>query len=96
MLWARLGQPQEARALLAEWTNLPRTGYVSPALIAGLYSALDERENAMASLEQDYRDGDRTLWAEYQWMAFDPIREESRFRTILERLNLPAQRQAKG
>jgi len=96
VLWARLGQPQEARALLVEWTNLPRTGYVSPALIAGLYSALNERENAMASLEQDYRDGDRTLWAEYQWMAFDPIREESRFRTILERLNLPAQRQAKG
>jgi TolB-like protein/Flp pilus assembly protein TadD len=89
VLSARLGNPEEARALLAEWTGGSRGGYTNPALIAGLLSILGEQEQALEVLERDLLEG-RSLWAEYQWMAFDSLRGHPRFRGILEKLNLPA------
>ena len=85
---AALGRPEEARSLLAEWTAASSSRYVNPALIAGLHAALGEKEEALEGLERDTKAGGRSLWSEYQWSAFDPVRGDPRFGSLLQRLNL--------
>lgn len=89
ILWAILGKPAEARLLAAEEKEASRTKYVNLTDIAGLYAVIGERERAWECLERDYRSGESSLWNTYQSPAFDPIRDDPRFRSMLEGLNLP-------
>ena len=84
-----VGRREEARTLVSEWEEVSMTGYASATRVAALYSLLGEREKALALLEQDYRDGDRSLWALYQEVFFDPIREDPRFVALLQAMKLP-------
>jgi adenylate cyclase len=86
---ALLGQPEEARAMLAEWEGGRWKGYVSLVGPAQFYALWGESDKAIALLEQDYRDGDKVLWASYQTSFFDPIRDDPRFVACLRRMNLP-------
>ncbi len=89
VLWARLGEPAEAQRLIAE-TLAPSHGtYVNASRIAALYAAIGDRDHAFVWLDRDYRDGMRALWFDYQLMAFDPIRADPEFHSMLERLHLP-------
>ncbi len=89
VLWARLGEPAEAQRLIAE-TLAPSHGmYVNASRIAALYAAIGDRDHAFVWLDRDYRDGMRALWFDYQLMAFDPIRTDPEFHSMLERLHLP-------
>jgi TolB-like protein/Tfp pilus assembly protein PilF len=89
-LWAELGKPEEARLLVRELEDESKTGWVDFSVIAALYAAIGENAKALDWLERDYQEGDRQFWFFYQSMGFDRIREEPRFRTMVERLNLPA------
>lgn len=84
-----VGRRKEARTLVSEWEEGSMTGYASATRVAALYALLGEREKALALLEQDYRDGDRSLWALYQEVFFDPIREDARFVALLRAMKLP-------
>jgi len=86
---ALLGQPEEARALLADWENGTDAGYVSASRAAMFCSMLGEQEKALTILERDYRDGDRSLWAHYRSACFDPIRGDPRFIKLLGEMHLP-------
>jgi adenylate cyclase len=89
-LWAMLGKPDEARGLLAEWEATPRTKYINPAWVAAVYVAVGEPERALAWLEHDREQGSMALCIEYQSRAFDPIRHDPRFRSMVAGLRLPS------
>ena len=89
-LWARLGKPEEARRYVREFLDPAQTRYVGPWWLAGLYSCLGEKEAALEVLERDEKEGSKGgLWFHYQDTAFDPIRGDPRFRSLVKRLNLP-------
>ena len=89
-LRARLGDDSEARKLLAELTGPTRKSFVAPSTIAGLCLMLGEKSRAYEWLDRDLREGHRTLWSDYLYPWFDPVRSEPRFRSILSQLHLPA------
>ncbi len=93
VLLASLGKPEEARRLLGELEEASKTRYVSLPEIAQLYAVLGEKERALEWLERDYQSGDRTLWFSYQSPAFDSLRKDPRFRSMLRRMNLPTDRE---
>jgi tetratricopeptide (TPR) repeat protein len=87
---AAAGEPEEARALLAEIGEAAATRYVSPYLCALVHARLGDRERALSLLEDAYaiRDG----WM--VWMGAEPqldaLRDEPRFRELLRLTNNPA------
>ena len=89
ILWAHAGRPQEARQVLGKLEETSRSEYVSPAWIAEVYAALGERERAFEWLERNDGEGVRSLWFRYQERAFDSVRDDPRFRSMLAKQNLP-------
>jgi adenylate cyclase len=89
VLWAQVGKPEEARRLLRQLVQTSRTKYVNRLWIAAVYAALGEKEKAFEWLERDNGEGANGLVLWHSSSFFDPIRGDSRFRSMLERLNLP-------
>ena len=89
ILLARLGQPQDARRLLAEREAGSLVEIVSASVVAKLYASLGELDRAIDLLESCSEEVN-DLWFHYQDGAFDPIRSDPRFLSLLRRMNLPA------
>jgi DNA-binding winged helix-turn-helix (wHTH) protein/TolB-like protein/Tfp pilus assembly protein PilF len=84
----RSGKLNDARAALKQLLDASETKYVSPYNIALIYSALDERENAIKWLEKAYelRDPKMTfLKVEPKWNS---LRGDPRFADLISRMNL--------
>lgn len=85
--YAGADEPEKAETILSEL----KTGenYVSPAELAVLYIALDDKEKAFASLEKAFNLHDLQL----QYLGTDPafksLRNDSRFADLLKRIGLP-------
>src|ERR1700687_6162519 len=66
-----------------------RTQYLSPYVVARIYTALDQREEAFRCLERAYEE--RAAWM--AWLnvepRFDNLRPAPRFRDLLRRMNFP-------
>jgi adenylate cyclase len=90
-----IGNLEPASRLLAQWEQLPKTEYVSPTDIAGLYAVLGRKERALELLEREEQEGERSLWFSYQFPAFHSIRDEPRFVSLLLQSNLPARPRAR-
>ncbi|MGD0250820.1 MAG: adenylate/guanylate cyclase domain-containing protein [Thermoplasmata archaeon] len=90
VVWAMLGNPEEARRVLTEKIEASRTEYVAPTTIAQLYAALGEREKALEWLDRDYETGGGFLALVYHNPGFYSMRDDPRFRAMLARLNLPS------
>ncbi len=63
--------------------------YVSPAETAILYASLGEPQKAFNSLEEAFSEGDFRLTSLRVETAYDPLRDDPRFKEMLKRLNLP-------
>ncbi len=86
--YARLGDPEKARGVLAELINSSEEGYVPPTLIAAIYGALDEVDNAFVWLEKAYQMRSRSLvWLKVAH-EFDPLRSDPRLDDVLLRMGL--------
>ena len=85
------GRPEELRTMLASVSATDGSpGYIGPTRLAEAHLALGDREAALALLEKDRGEGgDHSLWARYQGLVFDPIREDPRFVAILRAMHLP-------
>jgi tetratricopeptide (TPR) repeat protein len=85
---ARRGRADEALALLAELDARAKSRYVSPVAQAQLYVTLDQRDRAFEWLDKAYQD--RRGWLAYLKIEpiLDPIRDDSRFQRMLERMRL--------
>ena len=87
VVYARTGENDRAREILKQLQNSKE--YVSPAELAILYAALDEREQAFAALEKAYATHDLQLQTLGVDAAFDSLRSDSRFQDLLRRIGLP-------
>jgi eukaryotic-like serine/threonine-protein kinase len=87
-IYALTGKKDEARRILGRVLDLARTHQVETGLIAMMYIALNDREQALIWLEKAYR-GHSPMMA---WLKADPrfdgIRPEPRFQDLMRRVGL--------
>ena len=88
-VYAYLGMPDKAREILREIEADKEIKYQSPALMAGIYVALGEKDKALALLEQDFAESPVTFLFRYRHPVFDPIREDPQFVSLVRKLDLP-------
>lgn len=93
---AMLGEPQEAREVLARFEASAKTSYVPLCWIYGLYFSLGENQKGFELLERDEREGDHLLWWAFWVPWFDAIRDDPRFVALLRQRGLPEVRPAKS
>lgn len=84
------GRTAEARAARDDLVARSRTGYVAPASIAVVDVGLGDYETAFDRLELAYEMRDTTVQFLGVLPAFDPLRDDPRFRAMLTRIGLPA------
>jgi eukaryotic-like serine/threonine-protein kinase len=87
--YALTSRAAEARQALADLRAGAKRQYVPKYMIAIVYAALGDKDQAVAQLEQAYQDRS-------QWMAFlkvdpemDSLRSEPRFQDLMRRLHFP-------
>jgi tetratricopeptide (TPR) repeat protein len=85
---ARLGREQEARAALDELSSRAEHGYVSPVRIAQVLLGLGDRDAALGWLSEALeRRASDLVWLGVH-PVYDEIREDPRFRALVERLGI--------
>lgn len=87
---AAIGKTAEAKRILLELEHEGRERYVAPCLIAALYVALGDKEQAFAWLEKAYQQRDVLLMTLNIESYLDPLRSDSRFQELVRRVGLPA------
>jgi tetratricopeptide (TPR) repeat protein len=88
MTYARLGREVEARDILRELVERRKSHYVRPDLIAGIYAALGEREQAFAWLETAYEEHSSSLPNITLGLEFELLRSDPRFADLLRRIGI--------
>ncbi|HVE59224.1 MAG TPA: protein kinase [Pyrinomonadaceae bacterium] len=85
--YAKIPEKQtEARLILTRLEAMKT--YVSPATIAILYTALDDKDKAFQSLEKAYLEGDLQLRFIGVGYEYDGLREDPRFADLTRRIGL--------
>lgn len=87
--YAVAGRPAEARQALTQLFAIARTRYVEADLIARVYGALGERDQALAWLDRGLEERAVKMVLIGLDPQFDRLRDDPRFRAMLERLDLP-------
>jgi hypothetical protein len=86
----RGGDRAAALAILADLQQAAAERYVSPYEFAWIYAGLDDRESALASLEEACAERSSQM----VFLRLDPLfrelREDPRFRSVVERVGAPA------
>ena len=87
--YAKMGDREQALSILKQLQT--STSYVSPAQLAILYAALDEPEQAFASLNAAYAAHD--LWLQSLGVEpnYDSLRSDPRFTDLMRKTGLPQQ-----
>jgi len=86
---AWLGKRRGIETCLKAWERDASSKYMAPVHVVQAYAQSGRTQEALSRLEEDLRKGATYLWAHYQVPYFDPIRDDSRFVTVLERMHLP-------
>ena len=87
--YAKSGRVKEAKAVIAKFRELQKSGYAIAYFIASIYATLGDKENAFIELEKSYSAHDfymNRLKVDPYW---DPLRTDPRFETMLKRMNYP-------
>ena len=85
----RAGNADKATALLQELMERAATSYVSSMWPAMTHLGLGDRESVFHSLERAFAERDGSLVLITSAIEFDPVREDPRFKSLLERMGLP-------
>jgi serine/threonine-protein kinase len=85
---ARAGETAEARLLLGSLLDRAARQYTSPVYISVIYIALGEFETAFEWIEKGFEAHDPTLTFLGIFQAFDPLRADPRFPSLLRRAGL--------
>ncbi len=75
---------------LTNYLSRTKTAYVSPYRGAILYTELGYRDKAFEQLEKAYKERDAGITRVLIDPCLDPLRSDRRYRTFLQRLNLPS------
>jgi TolB-like protein/cytochrome c-type biogenesis protein CcmH/NrfG len=88
--YASMGGVAEARKILEEMQRQSSVGYVSPYMVAVIYSGLGDKDRALLNLEKAYqeRSPDLAYFLRVD-MRMDALRHDSRFQSVLQRVALP-------
>jgi serine/threonine-protein kinase len=86
--YALSGNRGEARKILDELKQQAKHKYLSPTVIAALYGALGEENQAFAWLDKAYDERDSLLIGLRVEPMFDPLRSDPRFTDLLRRVGL--------
>jgi tetratricopeptide (TPR) repeat protein len=88
--FAVTGRREEAQEILDELKETAKVRYVTPYVLARIYAALNEKDEAFRLLEKAYRE--HAAWTAF--MKSDPrldnLRSDPRFGDLLRRMNFPA------
>lgn len=87
--YAASGRRAEARQSLEELLDRSRTGHVSKYLIATVYAALGDKNEALTRLEQAYSERSWYLGFLKSDPELDTLRSEPRFKDLVRRMNFP-------
>lgn len=87
---ACLDRAPEAREILALLLKRAETEYIAPAYIGIIYAGLGDSSHAFDWLDKacDVRDSTLTFLGIFQ--AFDPLRSDPRFASLLKKIGLPS------
>ena len=88
-VYAISGKMQEARQILGDLQQRAKRSYVAPTMIASVYAALGEKDQAFAWLDKAYEERDFILIFLKVDPMFDRLRSDPRFATLLRRIGLP-------
>jgi DNA-binding winged helix-turn-helix (wHTH) protein/TolB-like protein/Tfp pilus assembly protein PilF len=89
-LYALLERREDALAEVARLVELGKTRYVSAYDVASIYGMLGDADEAFAWLERAFDDRSQLLgWLPWD-EAFDGIRDDARYNSLLSRLNVAA------
>jgi serine/threonine-protein kinase len=86
--YAKSAQRQKAEAVLNQWKEIGKTKYVANYWIAIVYAALGEKDAAFAELEKAYQAHDWFLQRLRVDPYMDPLRDDPRFKDLVQRLGL--------
>ncbi|MEP6820254.1 MAG: tetratricopeptide repeat protein, partial [bacterium] len=89
LAYAMSGKTNEARKILADLNHRSERKHISPTVIAALYGALGEKDQAFALLDKAYDERDYILVMLKVEPMFDPLRSDPRFTTLVQRVGLP-------
>lgn len=82
-----VGQKRQAQETLNKLEIASQHHYVYPTVFVDAYLGLDDKERALTWLERAYAEKDPWLFWLKVWPTYDPLRAESRFQTLLRKLN---------
>jgi len=85
--YAAAGHRDQARNILVQLQELSRQRYVTPYLVAQIYAAFGETDEALRWLEIAYRE--RAAWMVILKVdpRFDGLRSDPRFQDLMRRMN---------
>jgi tetratricopeptide (TPR) repeat protein len=87
-IYARAGRREEALRLLNSTIARSRQAYVSPCSVAIIYIGLADFERAFEWLEKAYEERDQSLVSLKADPAYDPLRGNPRFVSLMRRMKL--------
>jgi serine/threonine-protein kinase len=82
------GRPAEARAVLNTLMEMSQQHDISPYLLATVHAGLNEKEPALAQLEEAYQQRDARLVLLKVNAHFDRLRDDPRFQDLLRHIGL--------
>jgi Tfp pilus assembly protein PilF len=87
-IYARQGQRREAGRILTEAFNAAKQAYVSQVSLALVYAGLNEKDQAIACLENALADRDASLIYMRVHPFLDSVRGDVRFASLLNKIGL--------
>jgi serine/threonine protein kinase/tetratricopeptide (TPR) repeat protein len=87
-VYARSGRKAEARKIVEDLKELSKRRYIAASVIAQLYVALGDKDQAFAWLGKAYEDHDFILVLLKVEPSFDSLRSDPRFAALLKRIGL--------
>lgn len=87
--YALSGKSREARQVIEELKERSKRSYISPTIIASIYTGLGEKDQAFAWLDKAYSGRDFILVFLKVEPMFDGLRSDPRFARLLQRVGLP-------
>jgi tetratricopeptide (TPR) repeat protein len=89
-VYATMGKRAEAEKILGDLLRQSKTSYVSPYMIAAIYSGLGQNDKAFEFLEKAYQEKSPDIaYFIKADLRIDTLRSDSRFQDLLRRIGLP-------
>jgi len=87
--YASAGRKDEAQTILNKFLKTRKEHYVSPFMIALLYTSLDKKDEAIDWLNKAYEERDPQLIFVHLDPQLDALHPDPRFADLLRRMGIP-------